>query len=68
MMKETCEHCGRELDSETMVLLELNAEMLTWHIPGTIPKNESQGCFPFGKACAAKVLKRKSWKATRSFQ
>jgi hypothetical protein len=31
-----------------------------WYRPGDCPEDESQGCFPFGVACADGVLARQS--------
>jgi len=53
-----CEHCGEKLDPETAVWLELSHRRNRFTDPakGALHEEESQGCFPFGKACAATVL------------
>lgn len=55
-----CEDCGEDLDPETLVWLELNSRTDEWVEPGTAAwsdTDDSQGCFPFGQACARRVLK-----------
>lgn len=54
-----CVLCGRPLDMKKAVYLEMNQNTATFHEPGTVPPEESQGCFEFGAACARKVLKPK---------
>ncbi len=55
-----CECCERELHSDRIVWLELSFVTSQYASldNDTIPADESQGCFPFGKACAAKVLRQ----------
>ena len=51
----SCERCGVQLDPETLVWLELNCHTGEWAEPGSQPwsdTEQSQGCFPFGRACA----------------
>ena len=54
---ERCECCNRILDKAKIVWLELSWKTNTWHEPGTIDEDISQGCFPFGPGCAKKALK-----------
>ncbi len=51
-----CERCGKILKPGEAVWLELNMLHGTWHKLGSVPVDESQGCFPFGKDCARKTL------------
>ncbi len=53
-----CEHCSRELQDETKtVWLEKSFKTNRWYAAHGCPPDESQGHFPFGEACARKVLK-----------
>lgn len=57
-MKIHCEKCGRELNPQDAVWLELNCSTGKWR-DNTFPEfppEQSQGWFPFGKACADKVI------------
>jgi hypothetical protein len=50
-----CERCNELLDPEKAVWLELDVrENKYTDMP--IPEEDSQGGFPFGKACAKKAL------------
>lgn len=54
-----CEHCGAKLKAESVVWLELRTSDNSWHIPGAVMEwtdPDSQGCFPFGPACAEYML------------
>jgi hypothetical protein len=51
-----CERCGKQ-HIGAFVWLELNTYTGLYDKPGTIPKDESQGLFMFGPACARTVLK-----------
>jgi hypothetical protein len=54
-MKEHCFRCGKEITG-SIVFLELN--MFTNRFSEEeVSEKESQGMFPFGKACARAVLK-----------
>jgi len=56
---ETCQCCGRILNDRTMVWLELNCRTGRYVANGVfLPDEESQGFFPFGKACAEKMLRK----------
>ena len=55
-----CECCERELNPKTLTWLELNAVTCEYARPGKAKwsdSDESQGCFPFGQACARRILK-----------
>lgn len=54
-----CEHCGEELHPNREVWLELDQRTNKYVDPNkvNVPTKYSQGGFPFGKACARKVLK-----------
>jgi hypothetical protein len=53
-----CERCGEKLDRAKAVWLELSNTTCLYHPDGKLPEGEvSQGCFPFGSACARAVLK-----------
>ena len=54
----SCHHCGRTLDENKAVYLELSFKTGRWYDEGECPQEESQGGFPFGKACARKMLKK----------
>lgn len=55
--RETCERCHKPIDKKKAVWLELNCVTGLYVKPGTIPENESQGCFAFGPDCAKAVEK-----------
>jgi hypothetical protein len=52
---ERCTCCDRILKSEC-AMLEMDLRTHTYH-DGGVFADRSQGWFPFGKACAARVLK-----------
>lgn len=52
-----CQRCGEQVDPDKAVWLELNWNTQEWSAEGSVPEEESQGCFPFGAACARAVLK-----------
>jgi hypothetical protein len=54
-----CECCGRALDPMRIKWLELNCRTGKWTDPDVapLPAETSQGCFPFGIACAKARLK-----------
>jgi hypothetical protein len=58
-MTHCCECCGRALDPERIKWLELNCRTGRWTDPDVepLPTEVSQGCFPFGIACAKTKLK-----------
>lgn len=51
-----CERCGKRHIGE-FVWLELNSHTGQYGTPGSVPANQSQGLFRFGRACAAAVRK-----------
>jgi hypothetical protein len=55
-MDYKCENCGKKLNPDKMVWLELDREIGEWFPPGIINPLVSQGEFHFGKDCAQKVL------------
>jgi hypothetical protein len=59
-----CERCRELLAPERVVWLELNCRTGEWAKPGTTDWSDkegvSQGSFPFGAACARRVLKEQS--------
>ena len=54
--RQRCQHCDKELHENRMEWLELSFKTGRWYKPGSCPEDESQGCFPFGRACAKTVL------------
>lgn len=52
---EFCTCCGRELKGKVR-MLELDQRTDTYHDNGDVPEDWSQGWFPFGLACAKRVL------------
>ena len=54
--RQHCEHCGKELHEHKTAWLELSFRTGRWYALGECPADESQGCFPFGRACAKAVL------------
>ena len=59
-----CNCCGRKLNDAKTDWLELSFRTNVWYLPGECPQDESQGCFPFGKACARKTLRDQPHKPT----
>ena len=51
-----CERCGEKLKYDKIVWLEMNFKDGKYYKNGTVPENESQGCFAFGSACAKQTL------------
>lgn len=54
----TCERCGRR-HVTGWVWLEFNLTTNTWHKPGEVPDDQSQGLFRFGIHCARLMLEKK---------
>ena len=50
-----CQRCGRTLEPDQIVWLELDQRTDTYVDPAIVrvPDEQSQGCFPFGADCAA---------------
>lgn len=55
---QRCERCNEKLKPGTEVYLELNNKTGLYSDPDKVNlgEDESQGGFPFGKACAKRVL------------
>ncbi len=62
--KNNCQRCNEALDNTKAVWLELNSTTGRYAVPGGVPLAHSQGCFPFGAACAGSVRRAKG-KLTR---
>jgi hypothetical protein len=54
---ENCQRCGKPLTEHSKVWLELNCLTGKYSPPGSVPGGESQGLFPFGKDCAAILIR-----------
>ncbi len=54
--KKQCTYCGKTLKG-CIAWLELDQRSNTYHDSGCVPKELSQGWFPFGITCARKLLK-----------
>lgn len=52
-----CTHCEKPINPAKTAWLELDQRDDTYHDRGDVPDNLSQGWFPFGIACAKKVMK-----------
>lgn len=53
-----CERCGEKLNPSRTKWLELSWRTNRFHEhEGEIPGEDSQGWFPFGQACARRVLR-----------
>lgn len=56
-----CERCKEKLNPKTMTWLEMSTCLVFVKTTEELPEGlESQGCFPFGVACAKRVLKNQS--------
>ncbi len=51
-----CTYCGAKLNPNRTAYLEKSFKTNRWYKPGECPPDESQGGFPFGTACAKRVL------------
>lgn len=58
MADHRCENCGERLHKDRIVWLELNSRTHRYCDPDVtpVPETDSQGGFPFGIACAKRVL------------
>lgn len=58
-MTQECTKCDRPLDDTKIVWLELNGRTGIYYRSADeeVPARETQGEFPFGEACAQRVLK-----------
>lgn len=61
---QTCERCGKKHLGK-FVYLELNQRTGRYYQPGEVPPAESQGLFPFGRACAVNQLKHTAFMESR---
>lgn len=50
--QQCCERCHEVLKPATIVWLEFDQRAGLYREPGTVPEEDSLGCFPFGKHCA----------------
>ena len=59
-MKEPlrCTMCDRKLEPDSAVWLEMDCYTNHFHDPESdpVPLDRTQGCYPFGAACAQKML------------
>ena len=56
-----CDRCGRRLNPDRAVWLDLNSHTLQWtDDPKGWPDHVSQGAFAFGPECAAAALRESS--------
>ena len=55
--RETCERCHKPVEKAKAVFFELNSSTNEYCKPGTVPEDDSQGCFAFGPDCAKAVEK-----------
>lgn len=53
--QKRCERCGKK-HIGAFVWLELDSVSGTYHRPGVVPPERSQGLFTFGFRCARQVL------------
>ena len=57
-MYQRCYHCDKMLKPGEETFLERRISDNTFHANiGEVEEYDSQGAFPFGKACAKKILK-----------
>lgn len=53
-----CTCCNRELYGHACRFLELDQRDQTYHDRMDVPTDRSQGWFPFGLACARRIIKQ----------
>jgi len=53
----TCLLCGKTLDMNKAVWLEMRCDDGSFLTPGAVPQDQSQGAFEFGPTCAKRALK-----------
>jgi hypothetical protein len=52
-----CERCNEKINPKKTIWLELSIDDGNYYLPKDFPKNHnSQGAFPFGKACSKTQL------------
>jgi hypothetical protein len=54
---DQCDCCGRTIKPGRVVWLELDHRVGGYHDYENVPEQMSQGWFPFGPACAARLLR-----------
>jgi hypothetical protein len=54
---DQCDCCGRTIKPGKTVWLELDHRIDGFHDYESVPEAKSQGWFPFGPACAARLLR-----------
>jgi len=60
---DKCECCGRPIKPGSAVWLELDHRIDGYHNWANVPPSKSQGWFPFGPECAARLLREARVKA-----
>lgn len=60
---DQCDCCGRTINLGRTVWLELDHRIGGYHDYENVPESLSQGWFPFGPACAARLLREAREKA-----
>lgn len=61
-MKSTCTKCGKTIKGDKSLYLELDRRDNKYYSCGTVPKEFSQGAFPFGPDCIIKIYKKQVMK------
>lgn len=61
---DQCDCCGRAIKPGRTVWLELDTRIGGYHDYENVPEPMSQGWFPFGPACAARLLREARERAT----
>ena len=51
----TCSCCGKVLNMSKSIWLELSVVTSKYYLKNVVPKDDSQGYFPFGITCAKKI-------------
>ena len=60
---DQCDCCGRTIKPGRIVWLELDQRIDCYHDYENVPADMSQGMFPFGPTCAARLLREARAKA-----
>jgi nitrate reductase alpha subunit len=55
--RSQCDCCGKPLHWGRTVWLESDQRIDCYHDYGTVPSDQSNGWFPFGPACAARLIR-----------
>jgi hypothetical protein len=50
-----CACCGKKLNPNACIMLELDQRINEYHSQGGVPESQSQGWFEFGSTCATKA-------------